>query len=68
MRLPPYTVHPPPFHAATHPKGLERLERWAGSCHREIQWQLCHNTVALPEVTQPQMRTANPSGYPFPSD
>ena len=32
---------------AKHPKrhfGLERLEGWVGTCHREIHWQLYHRT------------------------
>ena len=64
MSPPPYTVHPPPFHAATQPEGLERLERWVGTCHREIQWQPRHNTVAPSEVTQPQRGWQTPAGIP----
>ena len=62
---PPYMMRPLPFHATAQPKGLERLERCVGGCHREIQWQLRHNTVASPEATQPQSgwqtRARNPS-------
>ena len=54
MSPPPYTVHPPPFHAVAQPEGLERLERWVGTCHREVQWQLRHRTAGLPEVPHPQ--------------
>ena len=54
MSPPPYTVHPLPFHAASQPDGLECLERWVGTCHKEIQWQLRNRAVEPPEAPHPQ--------------
>ena len=57
---PPYKVNPPPFHVVSQPNGLERLERWVGTCHREIHWQLRNPANEPPEAPHPQRKWLAP--------